>query len=157
MRIFIFLCSFIICGLMLILLQVIVVCSGRCWLQLWMLVWICLVSLWVGIRISVCIEFVVICGFFRVSCCSNGRVKLVVLLVLVCVVVSRLWFLSVGGMVWVWIGVGVLWLSFLRVLSRGVSRLREVNVMSDLEKRKWMVFQWICCFLLFFGVWLVSF
>lgn len=65
--------------------------------------YICSVSLWVGVSMRVCGVF---CDMLR--CLSMGRVNVVVLLVLVWVMLMMLWLESSVGMVVVWMGDGVL-------------------------------------------------
>lgn len=79
----------------------------ECFVYCLIFLFICKVSLWVGVSINVCILLLFVLGFFD-KCLINGSVKFVVLFVLVCVVVIILWFLMIVGIVCDWIGVGVL-------------------------------------------------
>lgn len=90
--------------------------------QDWNVLVIWMVSLWVGVRIRV---WGLICC--RLMLDSIGSVNVVVLLVLVWVWFSMLWFFSIVGMVVVWIGDGVLQLMVVIVCIMGLDRLSCVN------------------------------
>lgn len=89
---------------------------------------ICIVSLWVGVRIKICVGFVLWCGKLS-KYCSVGIMKVVVLFVFVGVEVKILWLFSVCGIVLVWIWVGWLKFIFLIVLSKIGLSLRLVKVL----------------------------
>lgn len=91
---------------------------------------ICLSVCWVSFRVGVSISVRVLMLWFVLfrSCCSMGSMKVVVFLVLVCVIMCRFWFVSVGGMVVVCIGVGLFSDSFFRVCNKCLCRFRLVNI-----------------------------
>lgn len=83
----------------------------------YVLIFLCIwsVSFLVGVSISVCIFFGVLCFFVLYIFCKIGIVNVVVLLVLVWVLLSRFWFFNKIGIVCFCIVVGVLYLNKVKV------------------------------------------
>lgn len=111
---------------MLILLNIMVVFNGKNLLNVLMFFFIWVVSFCVGVKISVWILLLDI-GCFFINFCKIGSLNFVVFFVFVCVVVNIFFFCNIFGIVFFWIGDGVLNFCFLIVFNKGLVSFNWVN------------------------------
>lgn len=99
MMMWIFCCSVCVCGCIGLFFEIVSIWSFWClWFSFWSFWVIWVYSFCVGYKINVCSWW-----WFSVSFFKMGRLNVVVLLLFVFDWLMRLWFLSRGGMVFVWI------------------------------------------------------